>query len=143
MELLLFLSVAELRGNDARCYVYKTRVDAVKAIHRHMTAHMDEPFTLEALSERFGIPLTTMKTCFKSVFGAPIQSYMRAYRLQAAAVMLRETDAPIVDIAARVGYDSHTKFTSAFKAFTGACPRDYRKVAVQKKQCAEFAHSKF
>lgn len=133
MELLMFLSVAESDPNGSRRYFYKTRVDAVKAIHRYMTAHMDKPFTLESLSERFGIPLTAMKTCFKSVFGTPIQTYMREYRLQAAAVMLRETGDAIADIAAKAGYDSHARFSSAFKSVFGASPTDYRKVAVPKR----------
>ncbi|MDR1589981.1 MAG: helix-turn-helix domain-containing protein [Oscillospiraceae bacterium] len=133
IELLMFLSAAEANGSGARRYFYKTRVDAVKAIQRYMTAHMDEAFTLESLSERFGIPLTAMKTCFKSVFGTPIQTYMREYRLQAAAVMLRETGGAIADIAAKVGYDSHARFSSAFKSVFGASPTDYRKVSVLKR----------
>jgi AraC-like DNA-binding protein len=131
IELLMFLSAAEPNKGFSRRYFYKTRVDAVKAMHRYMTAHMDEPFTLESLSERFGIPITAMKTCFKSVFGMPIQSYMREYRMQAAAVMLRETDDAIADIAAKVGYDSHARFSSAFKAMYGESPTDYRKISVQ------------
>ncbi|MDR0445948.1 MAG: helix-turn-helix domain-containing protein [Oscillospiraceae bacterium] len=133
IELLIFLSAAEPDSGGTRHYFYKTRVDAVKAMHRYMTSHMDEPFTLESLSERFGIPLTAMKTCFKSVFGAPIQAYMREYRLQAAAVRLRETDDSIADIAAGVGYDSHARFSSAFRAVYGASPTDYRKISVRKR----------
>ncbi|MDR1605117.1 MAG: helix-turn-helix domain-containing protein [Gracilibacteraceae bacterium] len=132
IELLMFLSAAEANENTSRRYFYKTRVDAVKAIQRYMTAHMDESFTLESLSERFGIPLTALKTCFKSVFGTPLKTYMREYRLQAAAVMLRETSAAIADIAAKAGYDSHARFSSAFKTAFGVSPTDYRKVSVQK-----------
>jgi AraC-like DNA-binding protein len=132
IELLMFLSAAESNGSESTRYFYKTRVDAVKAIHQYMTAHMSEPFTLESLSERFHIPLTAMKTCFRSVFGTPIQTYMREYRLQAAAVMLRETSDTIADIAAKVGYDSHARFSSSFKALFGASPTDYRKIPVQK-----------
>jgi AraC-like DNA-binding protein len=96
-----------------------------------MTTHIHEPLTLESLSERFGIPLTTMKTCFKSVFGTPIQAYMREYRLQAAATMLRETDDSIADVATKVGYNSHARFSAAFKAAFGTSPTDYRKVSVR------------
>ncbi|MDR1571893.1 MAG: AraC family transcriptional regulator [Clostridiales Family XIII bacterium] len=133
IELLIFLSAAEPDENGPRRYFYKTRVDAVKAMHRYMTAHMDEPFTLGSLSERFGIPLTAMKTCFKSIFGTPIQGYMREYRLQAAAVMLRETGDAVADIAAKVGYGSHARFSFAFKSLFGVSPTGYRKVFVQKR----------
>jgi hypothetical protein len=63
----------------------------------------------------------------------PIQTYMREYRLQAAAVMLRETGDAIADIAAKTGYDSHARFSFAFKSVFGASPTDYRKVFVQKR----------
>jgi AraC-like DNA-binding protein len=132
IELLMFLSATESNANGSRRYFYKARVDVVKAMHRYMTAHMYEPFTLDSLSERFGIPLTAMKTCFKSVFGMPIQAYMREYRLHAAAAMLRETDDAIADVAAKVGYSSHARFSAAFKSAFGVSPTGYRKVAVQK-----------
>ncbi|MFP3155992.1 AraC family transcriptional regulator [Lachnospiraceae bacterium ZAX-1] len=132
LELMLFLNIVDLDHADERQYYHKTRVDAIKAMHGYLTTHMNEQFTLEVLSARFGIPLTSMKSCFKSMFGAPIHAYMREYRLQAAAVMLRETDKSIADIADEVGYGSHAKFSSAFRSATGVTPSDYRKVVVQK-----------
>jgi AraC-like DNA-binding protein len=132
IELLLFLSVIRPDDEIGRRYFYKTRVKTVKAMRDYMTARLDKKFTLEELSKRFHIPLTAMKSCFKSVFGAPIHSYMREYRLQAASVLLRETDEPISEIAARVGYDSHAQFSKVFKSVMGMSPSDYRKVSVQK-----------
>jgi AraC-like DNA-binding protein len=134
IELLLFLSVIKPDEEGGRKYFYKTRVNAVKAMRDYMTARLEKQFTLEELSERFNIPLTSMKSCFKSVFGAPIHAYMREYRMQTASALLRETDRPIAEIAAKVGYDSHAQFSAAFRAVMGAAPSDYRKVSVQKQQ---------
>jgi AraC-like DNA-binding protein len=133
IELLLFLSVIRLDEENRRTYFYKRRVNAVKAMRDYMTACLDKQFTLEELSERFNIPLTAMKSCFKSVFGTPIHAYMRDYRMQTAAALLRDTDAPISEIAAKVGYDSHAQFSSAFKSAMGMAPSDCRKVSVQNK----------
>ncbi|MDR2649322.1 MAG: AraC family transcriptional regulator [Clostridiales bacterium] len=132
IELLLFLSVIEPDDESGRRYFYKTRVKTVKAMRDYMTAHLDRQFTLDELSRRFNIPLTAMKSCFKSLFGAPIHAYMREYRLQAASALLRETDASIAEIAAKTGYDSHAQFSVTFKTVTGLTPSDYRKVSVQK-----------
>jgi AraC-like DNA-binding protein len=132
IELLLFLSAAEPESTGKRRYFYKTRVDAVKAVRDYVTANLEKQFTLLELSKLFDIPLTAMKTCFKTVFGMPIGEYLRKYRLQSAAVRLRETDEPIAEIAAQVGYDSHARFTAAFRAFSGATPSGYRKVFVPK-----------
>jgi AraC-like DNA-binding protein len=132
IELFLFLSVIQPDDENGRKYFYKTRVKAVKAMRDYMTAHLDRQFTLDELSRRFNIPLTAMKSCFKSLFGTPIHAYMREYRLQTASALLRETDEPIAGIAAKVGYDSPARFSAVFKTAVGLPPSDYRKVSVQK-----------
>jgi AraC-like DNA-binding protein len=131
LELFLFLNLVDLDSGDDHRYFYKTRIDAVKAMREYLVEHLEEQFTLEDLSSRFGIPLTAMKTCFKSVYGSPIHAYMQEYRIQAAAVMLRQGALPVADIAAAVGYDSHAKFSSIFRSAMGVTPSDYRKVVVQ------------
>jgi AraC-like DNA-binding protein len=131
IELLLFLSVAEPENVGKRRYYYKTRVEAVKAMRDYITANLDKQLTLPELSKLFDIPLTAMKSCFKSVFGTPVGEYLREFRLQTASVKLRETDEPIADVAAKVGYDSHTRFTAAFKTYLGMTPSEYRKIAVR------------
>jgi AraC-like DNA-binding protein len=132
IELFLFLSVIQPDDESGRKYFYKTRVKTVKAMRDYMTAHLDRQFTLDELSRRFNIPLTAMKSCFKSLFGTPIHAYMREYRLQTASALLRETDGAVAEIAAKVGYDSPARFSAAFKTAAGLTPSDYRKVSVQK-----------
>ena len=41
--------------------------------------------------------------------------------------MLRDTDAPIVVVAAELGYASQTAYTAAFKKLTGETPSDWRR----------------
>jgi AraC-like DNA-binding protein len=136
IELLLFLSVVVPDEESERRYFYKTRVNAIKAMRDHMTSHLDRQFTLEELSARWDIPLTAMKNCFKSVFGAPIHAYMRDYRMQTASSLLRDSDEAIANIGAKVGYDSHAQFSMAFKKAFGIPPSEYRKVVVQNQKSA-------
>lgn len=44
-----------------------------------------------------------------------------------AAYQLEHTDKPVVDIAGEHGYDSSSKFASAFRSVKGAFPETYRK----------------
>lgn len=77
---------------------------------------MDETFTQETLSERFGLPLTSIKQCFKSVFGTTIGNYLLEYRMNQAAVLLKtKRNMSVAEIAGRVGYDSPSKFAMAFR----------------------------
>jgi AraC-like DNA-binding protein len=128
LELLLHLEALPAgNGFTERLYFRKTRVDTVKAIERFMTAHPETRYTLGELAERFNISLTSMKDCFKGVYGSSIYAYMRTWRMNAAAVMLRQTDENIIAIAGDLGYDNASKFSSAFREVMGKTPREYRK----------------
>jgi AraC-like DNA-binding protein len=47
-------------------------------------------------------------------------------RLTEAMRLLRDTDLPLGEIAARVGYRTHAHFSAAFLAKVGTRPRAYR-----------------
>lgn len=132
-ELLLFLDALEidLKNRGERPYFYKTQVEKIKAMHKLMTENPGERLTLEHLSDRFDIPLTTMKNCFKSVYGNSIFAYMRIYRMNYAANLLRtKKELSVAEIAGMVGYDSPGKFSTAFKDVLGSSPLEYRKHSV-------------
>lgn len=128
LELLLYLDALELPGAvSERPYFYKSQVEKVKAIQRLLTEDLQRHYTLEELSARFEISLTAMKNCFKSVYGHPVNTYLRIYRMNRAAVYLKQDkDASVTEIAGRVGYDSSSKFAAAFKAVIGTPPLAYR-----------------
>lgn len=128
MELLLFLNSADLKKENAeRQYFYKAHVDTVREIRDFLTSHLDSRITLSTLSERFNIPLTTMKTCFKGVYGTPVSTYIREYRMQTAAELLRTTNESVVSIAEKMGYKTSDKFAIAFQKFTNQTPSEYRR----------------
>jgi AraC-like DNA-binding protein len=128
LELLLFLSALDVPVNSyERPYFPKKQVETVKAIMKHINAHIDRHFTLEELSSQFGMPLTTMKACFKGVYGMSIYAYMRSHRMRTAALMLRQTDQNITTVAGRVGYNNPSKFAAAFKEIIGMPPAKYQK----------------
>ncbi|MHB9291219.1 putative HTH-type transcriptional activator RhaR [Hollandina sp. SP2] len=131
LELLLHLEVLPA-GNECidRLCFRKTQVDTIKTIERFMTAHPENHYTLEELAERFNISPTSMKRCFKGVYGSSIYAYMRTWRMNAAAVLLRQTSESVIAIAGDVGYDNAGKFSSAFRDVMGKTPREYRKDTV-------------
>jgi AraC-like DNA-binding protein len=129
LELLLFLDALEIpSGQEERPYFYRSQVEKIKAIQAFMTTDVQKHYTLEELSARFDIPLTSMKSCFKGVYGTSIFAYMRAYRMNRAAVLLRTSrQENIAEISGLVGYDSPSKFAVAFKEVMGKSPLEYRK----------------
>lgn len=131
LELMLFLSTLEVSADSAeRPYFYKTQVEKAKAVMTLITSAPQRHYTLEELSDRFNFPVTSMKKCFKGVYGTSIYAYMKAYRMNAAAVQLRKTKESITSIAIRMGYDNASKFSAAFKSVIGTTPSEYRKSVV-------------
>lgn len=129
LEVLLFLDALEISKDDLKYpYFYRTQVEKVKAIQAFMAADLEKHHTLKELAAKFDIPLTSMKTCFKGVYGMSVFAYMRTYRMNQAAVLLRTSrEKSIAEIAGSVGYDSPSKFAVAFKEVMGKSPLEYRK----------------
>jgi AraC-like DNA-binding protein len=127
IELLLWLDELNISSLGERPYYYKTQVEKVKAIERRMMKNLGAAHTIESLSARFDFPPTSMKLCFKGVFGSSIYAYLRSQRMSAAAKQLRESNARIADIAASVGYENASKFAEAFRVCMGKTPNEYRK----------------
>ena len=93
-----------------------------------ITANLQEHYTMDELAERFQISLTGMKTCFKEIYGDSMYSYLRRYRMNVAATMLRQDSKKgIAEIAGAVGYESPSKFATAFRQVIGQTPMEYRK----------------
>lgn len=129
MELLLYLDALAMPDSpEERPYFYKTQVEKAKGIRHFLEENMDVNFTQEELSRRFAIPLTTMKSCFRSIYGTSIGSWLLQYRMNQAAVWLRKNqEVTVAEIAGRVGYDSPSKFAIAFRRVMGLSPTEYRK----------------
>ena len=52
---------------------------------------------------------------------------MRIHRLEQAALLLQTTTDEIASIAQSVGYDSASRFTTAFREMYGETPTEFRK----------------
>lgn len=125
-ELLLYLVDAQPERLALTQYVSE-QTERVKEIHRQLTQHPDRRFTIEALSKQYLINTSTLKELFKAIYGLPIATYMKTYRIRQAEKLLRETDAPISEIARQVGYATQGKFSKAFQDLTQMLPTEYRR----------------
>lgn len=131
LELLVTLKTVDptLVGIE-RPYFYKSQVEKVRAILAFMMKEPERHFTMEELSEKFNISTSSLKQCFKGVYGTAIYTYMRNYRMDMAASLLTQTDEPITVIAGKVGYTNTSKFSEAFKKVKGKTPLEYRKIEI-------------
>lgn len=129
LELLMYLNDIEIKDfAEEKRYFPKNQVNVIRQLEQYMTADLQRHDTLKELSEKFNISLTTMKSCFKGVYGSSIYSYMKKYRMQQASVLLQETQDSITEIALKMGYNNPGKFSEAFYQVMGILPSDYQKI---------------
>ncbi|MGP3955405.1 AraC family transcriptional regulator [Nonomuraea sp. 3N208] len=96
---------------------------ALGAMHRD-PAH---PWTVAELAGRAGLSRAAFARRFTTLVGQPPLAYLTWWRLATAARLLQESDAPLGEISARVGYGSEFAFANAFKREYGLAPGRYRR----------------
>lgn len=128
-ELLLYLYHTEdlscQRTAPANCQA--EQLEVIRQIHEYLLSSLDRRITIEELSKQYLMNPTTMKALFKSVYGTSIAAHMKEHRMRQAARMLLESEMSIAEIALSVGYDSQSKFSTAFKDYFQMLPKEYRK----------------
>jgi AraC family transcriptional regulator len=70
-----------------------------------------------------------------------LAEYIRKRRLTQAALDIQKTDAKIIEIAVKYGYNSAKAFSSAFKSFHGITPSDARTPGAQFQSFSRFTFS--
>ena len=131
LELLLFLSDLEYKGeSEERRYFSRSQVTAAKEAKKYLLAHLDEHITITELADMLGISSTSLKICFKGVYGDTINGYITNCKMQKAASLLKNTDKSVLEIAGIVGYNNGSKFAGAFRRVMNKSPNEYRKSLV-------------
>lgn len=128
LELLLELFEYEIR--DEKMYL-RTYTDAqirvVRTIKNSLSRNIASYISLDTLSVSYGINLTTLKNCFRDMYGKPLYTWYKEYKFYRAQELIKNTDYPISKIANMIGYKSSSKFAQAFKKEMGVLPSSYRK----------------
>ncbi|ENU0860843.1 helix-turn-helix domain-containing protein [Citrobacter amalonaticus] len=88
--------------------------------------NLESPLKLNDVATRAGYSKWHLQRIFKSITGQTLGNYIRARRLTLAALMLRLTNRPLLDIVMHYEFKSQQSFTRAFKIQFGNTPASYR-----------------
>ena len=127
LELLLYLFRLEIDTNRYLTEYQSEQVKIIRCIHEQLVENLDQRVTIDSLSRQYLMNATTLKRVFKAVYGTSIAAHIKIHRMEQAAKLLRETQDDIIQIAQSVGYESQSRFASAFKAHFQMLPTEYRK----------------
>ncbi len=127
LELMLYMFTSDCTPSKTTATYQPDQIETIKLIHSQLVKNLDQRFTIEELSKQHHINPTTLKSVFKTVYGTSVAAHIKKHRIEASAKLLTTTDESISSIAKKVGYESQSKFTTAFKEMYGLLPSEYRK----------------
>lgn len=99
----------------------------VQELVDYIEEHAREAPSLREISAHVGYSPCYCSEQFHRFAGMTIREYMLRRRLSIAAVELRDTGVPIIDIALGCGFSDQSTFTRAFRYAFGCAPMEYRR----------------
>lgn len=96
--------------------------------------NITEPLEYERIAREMNISSFYFQKIFSILCGYTVGEYIRNRRLTLAGSELMNTDAKIIDIALKYGYDTPEGFTRAFTRFHGVTPTAARRGNVSLRQ---------
>ena len=94
----------------------------VESIHTHLE---NPDFDVAALCADVGISRVHLNRKLKENGNVPPSTLIKSFRMKQAAYLLANNQVNVSEVAYRVGYASHSYFSSTFKDFFGMTPREF------------------
>jgi AraC-like DNA-binding protein len=101
--------------------------EKVKLALSYIQNHHTEPITIAQLASLSGFSQVHFMNIFKRTVGTSCIDYLIEYRLALAAIDLRETDHPIVQVAMDHGFQTISYFNRVFRRKYQLTPSQYRR----------------
>ncbi|WP_251866100.1 helix-turn-helix transcriptional regulator [Enterococcus malodoratus] len=100
---------------------------AVTRMQDYIDDYLEEEITLHALAQQAGYSPWHCAKMFKEYTNKSPFEYIRKLRLSKAALVLRDEQLRVIDVALDFVFDSHAGFTRAFRKQFGVTPKTYQK----------------
>ena len=126
LELLYHATKLRKEDRVAATYYAREHIEIVKRVRKAMLKDLSRSTPLEQFLRGEAISTVTFQTIFKQIYGRSPYAYLKHYRMNSAAVQLRESNESINHIALSLGYSNASKFARAFRDVFGVLPKDYR-----------------
>lgn len=125
LELLLFFSITNFTKVES-ISLSKKQAEIVEKVKNDLITDLDKKITLDELASKYDISKTSLKNCFKEVYGKPIIKWRKEYKLDYACRLIETGEHSISDVSRMVGYSSPSKFSQAFREYVGCTPSEYQ-----------------
>ena len=94
-----------------------------------MADHLEDPLTAVQLASSVKLSVRQIERLFLRHLGMTPGSYYMTLRLERARELLRQTNAPILDVALQTGFGSHSYFAQSYRSQFQRSPSEERRTA--------------
>ena len=126
---LMVLQAAATSRRDAAAAISRRDRASLLAARERLLVDIADPPSLATLSGEANMSERALNSGFRALFGGTVYEVLRDERLAHARLALEMSNAPIKQIAHRVGYMHVSNFTAAFARRYGVPPRRFRGIA--------------
>ena len=124
----LLAAIARQPGRlESRKPVWLRRVETM--IRDQFTGRL----TMTQLADEAGVHPAHLASIFRRFHHTTVSDYVHRLRVQAACAMLRESAAPLVEIALQLGFADQSHFSRVFHRTTGMTPKAWRTVLIARR----------
>lgn len=98
----------------------------IEQIHQFIQDNLAADVSLTAIAEEVHLNPSYLSRYYKQVTGQNLLEYIQSAKLHVAVQLMEKTNLKLNEIAARVGFESPSYFTTFFKRKMGTSPQEYR-----------------
>ena len=102
----------------------------MEQVIRYIGEHLSEDLSVGVLADLAGLSESHFTRKFRQAMSSSPKEYLIRRRMNEAKHLLKTTDFPVKEIAARVGYRSESHFTNTFTAQNGLSPKHFREFPI-------------
>jgi len=104
------------------------RYNKLSVALRRMQKEYARPLRIQQLAEESGLSVSQFERLMRSMIQITPSQYLIRQRVEAAAVMLRDSEKNVAAVAMDCGFSDQPSFCKQFKRITGLSPLKYRKM---------------
>lgn len=100
----------------------------LQRVFSHIRENIERDLSVAELAQVAGMSQYYFSKLFKMSTGTTPHQYVMRQRVERAQECLRESKLPLAEVAAKVGFETQSHFTSVFRRIAGITPKHYREM---------------
>ncbi len=112
---------------NSKVYLTPQKIDEINQLLQTPEFIYDQKIKLKQFAQRVAVNSTYLNRYFNQEYGCSFLQYLTSVRIEAAEILLRDSNAEIGDICYNTGFNSPSAFHKAFKTRYGCSPSEWRR----------------